>query len=450
MKKQYAIWICFGLFLIFILFGIWWTHQPSSKILSGIRSVRNGCGDVVLNAGIQLGIPKEDGVHQVLLDWRDVNAYFEKGYVRGDGVIAVTVDNQEEPTMHSVRWQDVPIKDGKSNQNMYYRYLSENQSGILKDRLVGESDLFSCYTWLQDHVRQWSWEKSSDRSLTFYSTKLSATDTVEFVEHSFPSAFAESYVGQSVLTVGLDNQTGYLVSVGVKSESKETSDVGLLSFSCSMELESQDMKQMIDMESWEESALGSRDSFQSLNDVLLVRSGFSLPDIEDWKSEQATLSKNAPVLSWNDHRIGMVSDTITDIKLLNDVLTGVTADGTTQMSMKIVSQFDGLDTVNAYRSAADSYYRSEKEKGLLKEVNIEDVQMTNLREYQVYWYREQYTDCSESQNGTAVMQAYHFYVDLGDFQCLSLELLEVSDIASHGNLSKTMAFDILSDVVIEK
>ena len=112
MRKRYAIWICFGLFLIFILFGIWWTHQPSSKILSGIRSVRNGCGDVVLNAEIQLGIPKEDGVHQVLLNWQDVNAYFEKGYVPGDGVIAVTVDNQEEPTIHSVKWQDVPIKDG--------------------------------------------------------------------------------------------------------------------------------------------------------------------------------------------------------------------------------------------------------------------------------------------------------------------------------------------------
>lgn len=101
------------------------------------------------------------------------------------------------------------------------------------------------------------------------------------------------------------------------------------------------------------------------------------------------------------------------------------------------------------RQAANAYYEQERTHGRVKEVNIQDVQCTNLGSYMVYWYMDQYTDCSESANGTAVGKGYHFFVQLDTTHTLMVEVLGISDIASTHMLSDETAWDLLSDVVIE-
>lgn len=445
-RKQCLRVVVVGLVLCCIGGLGWWFHRPSVQIQQSIQRWLDGSFRMNVEGTMTFGVPKDKEFQQVFVQLTD--GWVEKQADEETGSLPLHIQvNEDDPTFHPIQWYDEPMNDAT-----YVRYVSEQETGVLKDASVRPmSETFT--EWFQKEGKSLDW-KSVDgptSSQRWYETSLSDAQTMAFVKAVYPSQFVDGYKGTSVLQVSLDKYTKSFTSWSLQTNDLPLGDVpeiGVSSVSLTGNVVYSDMQGHMPV--WmKEQAISSSDSLQSLLDVCLLRQGFPLLDTDAWSLETEVLSETEPVLTFDTYRIGLHSDRTMDTKVSKGVWTGTADQGRLQVAMRGLSKFSGMDSVNAMRQAANVYYEQERTHGRVKEVNIQDVQCTNLGSYTVYWYMDQYTDCSESANGTAVGKGYHFFVQLDTTHTLMVEVLGISDIASTHMLSDETAWDLLSDVVIE-
>lgn len=182
----------------------------------------------------------------------------------------------------------------------------------------------------------------------------------------------------------------------------------------------------------------------------LLSQGMDIPDTSDWDTESISAEDGVSKIEQDGYTLYFDSSDFGNVTVDNQIITGNTSDFKTVMTASIRNAFSGKDTVEQDRKSTDEYLKSEKNAGSVKDVNISDMKTTTLGAYKVYYYSEQYTDCSLNKSGDFVSKEYRFYIDCGDNSHVGMiSVSEISDVAGQVSLTDTVALEILSHFEME-
>lgn len=185
-------------------------------------------------------------------------------------------------------------------------------------------------------------------------------------------------------------------------------------------------------------------------DETLLSQGVDVPDTDVWNTESVSEMDGVQTLEKDGYTLFFDGSDFENVKTENGQILATSSDFQTTMTAAIRTAFSGKDSVEQDRKSTDEYLKSEKEAGTVKDINISDRKTTTLGAYKVYYFSEQYTDCSLNASGDFVSKEYHFYIDCGDNEHVGvISVSEVSDVAAQVNLNDTVALEILSDFAME-
>lgn len=457
-QKQWVLLVLCIVLGVFCIVGFcYYNRCPQIQISHGLSQLTVGSSVQSWSMDTIFRQPVEEQIQDIHVQMDNVQIQQDSVQNKhGNGSVSVDIGNDgDKHSEHQIEWYEHFVKSSK--QVIYDRYMRDNSSGWT--RVQQDTEMFAAngpealLALLQNHSLSWKLISEKQSMDVMYSAMLDKGQTSQLLQGCFPSVFYDSTNKDLCATVKVGLTSGIVtyLTIEIPKNDMSVQDVGLSSFSCTMIVQMTDMPlQGVEIPRMvQDTARTGINSTMSLLDILLVREGFTLPDTESWQMETITIPDGLTVLKFGDYKIAFSNSLFSNWSDKDGVLFGATSDNRYNARITGVKHLSGVDMINQNRHVANEYYKQEQAAGHVKDINIQEVNGTNLGVYPVYWYLEEYTDCSQRSKGNTVVRTYYFYVMLPDNQGVCLELQEMSDVASQSSLTDVTALRMLSDLLIQ-
>lgn len=428
--------------LLVVIGVIVYNHQPSVRVQNALEmflDTRQVQVDYEL-----IGTLTDLQGQSIHMQFSDGTFAYDRKTGQTAGSAQMTIENGQAPV--SLELDYVYSKD-KGYWNM-------NQSGWVSDNSANL--VFMMPNAVLAQLKDLDWSKSgSDKSgLISYQADLSQKQLQSLTKEGFPSSYGQSCLDEGTISVSLDKD-GRLVRLLCESQSSEEIAERNSLTNVRMDL---DVKSY-DVPSYEpvilpEHVRSVQDDVSGL-DVILVSYGIAIPDLNAWDMGDEKVPDGLAYLENDWAKVTLDDAMFPYVETEDSVLWAYPSKDLKKGSLSVRISFgDALcteDLVLADRKAADTYFAEQKNAGAVKEVNLGNVQTTTHHGMWVFWYLEQYTNCTVQAGGDGVVRTYHFYVKREDGDgFVKMDVQEVFDTASQPSLGNAAALQLLDSLVIER